>query len=782
LISFRFVADLIMNRTIHLLFYLLYFLSSTGLISQTSNQIPIGSWRDHLPLSKGISVAGSNNEVFCATPNGVIVLNKEDGSLERLSGANGLSDIGISCLNYHEGSKTLVIGYKNGNIDLVRDKNVVNFGDIKRSTTIQGAKTIYAIRFFDDFGYLCCNFGVVVLDMKKREVKTTFYPTLVASETYDITSDGTSFYLATSKGIYTANKTNPALSYYVAWSPINQIGVNRKCTNVALFDGGLYFISSKINNSTADTVFQYKDNGLEIYKTGGDYFNLTNSSGHLVLSGDYYLLLRNPGETTDNLIYTYGDQSPQPSEAFLDPKNPNSVWIADRNSGLVNTVNVWNVTKYTPEGPPTTNVFKLAHSNSQLWVATGAWDIAYSPLYIADGLFNYDGTGWNDYTLPFDSNLIRDIVAITIDPSDSKHVFAASYGTGVVECKDGQVVNTYTASNSSLQGIPGYPDDLRISGVSYDQEGRVWVANSSCQRPLSVRKADGTWKSFTFNNSVNNQKLGSLFIDRSGLKWMIVQDQGLLVASTEGNDLKAYRFLNDQLNNGSLSTKSILSIAEDKDGQIWVGTSEGVSVFYNPLSILEEGSNGWDSQKIIINQDGYNQYLLDAEEVTAIYVDGGNRKWFGTRTAGIFLVSPDGTEQLVHFTTENSPLLSNTINSLAMDEQTGELFIGTDQGICSYRSDATGGGEQYSNVYAFPNPVANDYNGPIAITGLVSNADVKITDVSGNLVFSTRANGGTALWNGKLFSGERAATGVYLVFCSNSDGSATKTTKIMFIN
>jgi ligand-binding sensor domain-containing protein len=771
-----------MNRTIHLLFYLLYFLSSTGLISQTSNQIPIGSWRDHLPLSKGISVAGSNNEVFCATPNGVIVLNKEDGSLERLSGANGLSDIGISCLNYHEGSKTLVIGYKNGNIDLVRDKNVVNFGDIKRSTTIQGAKTIYAIRFFDDFGYLCCNFGVVVLDMKKREVKTTFYPTLVASETYDITSDGTSFYLATSKGIYTANKTNPALSYYVAWSPINQIGVNRKCTNVALFDGGLYFISSKINNSTADTVFQYKDNGLEIYKTGGDYFNLTNSSGHLVLSGDYYLLLRNPGETTDNLIYTYGDQSPQPSEAFLDPKNPNSVWIADRNSGLVNTVNVWNVTKYTPEGPPTTNVFKLAHSNSQLWVATGAWDIAYSPLYIADGLFNYDGTGWNDYTLPFDSNLIRDIVAITIDPSDSKHVFAASYGTGVVECKDGQVVNTYTASNSSLQGIPGYPDDLRISGLSYDQEGRVWVANSSCQRPLSVRKADGTWKSFTFNNSVNNQKLGSLFIDRSGLKWMIVQDQGLLVASTEGNDLKAYRFLNDQLNNGSLSTKSILSIAEDKDGQIWVGTSEGVSVFYNPLSILEEGSNGWDSQKIIINQDGYNQYLLDAEEVTAIYVDGGNRKWFGTRTAGIFLVSPDGTEQLVHFTTENSPLLSNTINSLAMDEQTGELFIGTDQGICSYRSDATGGGEQYSNVYAFPNPVANDYNGPIAITGLVSNADVKITDVSGNLVFSTRANGGTALWNGKLFSGERAATGVYLVFCSNSDGSATKTTKIMFIN
>ena len=771
-----------MNKFSRISFCLIFFISSTCLIAQNSTQIPIGSWRDHLPLSKGISVAGSSAEVFCATPNGIIILNKADGSLERLSGANGLSDLNISCLNYHEGSNTLVIGYKNGNIDLVRDKNVTNFSDIKRSTTIQGAKTIYSIRFIDDLGYLCCNFGVVVLDMKKREVKTTIYPTLTASETYDITSDGTNLYLATSKGIYTANKTNPVIFYYVAWSPINQIGVNRKCTSVALFDGGLYFISSKRNNSTADTVFQYKDNGLEIYKTGGDYFNLTNSSGHLVLSADYFLSLRNPGETTDNLIYTYGDQSPQPSEAFLDPKNANSVWIADRNSGLVNTVNVWNVTKYTPEGPPTTNVFKLAHSNGKLWVATGAWDIAYSPLYISDGLFNYDGIGWNDYTLPFDSNLIRDIVAITIDPSDSKHVFAASYGTGVVECKDGQVVNTYTASNSSLQGIPGYPDDLRISGVSYDQEGRVWVANSSCQNPLSVRAADGSWKSFAFNNAVNNQKLGSLLIDRSGLKWMIVQDQGLLVAATEGTDLVAYRFLNDQLNNGSLSTKSVLSIAEDKDGQIWVGTSEGVSVFYNPLSILEEGSNGWDSQKIIINQDGFNQNLLNSEEVTAIYVDGGNRKWFGTRTAGLFLLSPDGTEQLAHFTTENSPLLSNTINSLAMDEQSGELFIGTDQGICSYRTDASGGGEQYSNVYAFPNPVANDYDGPIAISGLVSNADVKITDISGNLVFSTRANGGTALWNGKLFSGERAATGVYLVFCSNADGSATETTKIMFIN
>jgi ligand-binding sensor domain-containing protein len=215
---------------------------------------------------------------------------------------------------------------------------------------------------------------------------------------------------------------------------------------------------------------------------------------------------------------------------------------------------------------------------------------------------------------------------------------------------------------------------------------------------------------------------------------------------------------------------------------VWVGTTKGVSVFYSPDFILEDGAEGWDAQRIIVSQGGFNQYLLDAEEVSAICVDGANRKWLGTRKAGVFLVSPDGTQQIANFNTTNSPILSNTINSLCINGETGELFIGTDQGICSYRTDATAGGAVFGKVYAFPNPVRPDYRGTITISGLVTDADVKITDVSGNLVYQTVANGGSATWNGLLYSGERAATGVYLVFCTNADGSQTKVTKILFVN
>ena len=176
------------------------------------------------------------------------------------------------------------------------------------------------------------------------------------------------------------------------------------------------------------------------------------------------------------------------------------------------------------------------------------------------------------------------------------------------------------------------------------------------------------------------------------------------------------------------------------------------------------------------------QYLLETEEVTAAAVDGANNKWFGTKYSGIYKISEDGTEELLHFTVDNSPLLSNNILSISINDMTGEVFIGTEKGLISYKSTATEGSEFYTDVYAYPNPVPHDYYGPIAIKGLVNNADVKITDISGNLVYELKAEGGQAIWNGKNFKGERVKTGVYLAFCSDENGDKTYVTKILFIN
>jgi hypothetical protein len=303
-------------------------------------------------------------------------------------------------------------------------------------------------------------------------------------------------------------------------------------------------------------------------------------------------------------------------------------------------------------------------------------------------------------------------------------------------------------------------------------------------------KRDRTWTSFVIPDVViAGFGLYGLAVDDYGQKWFIARQgsstgegiccfkEGDINSPNSGNKVKR---LTDNAGNGGLPHIFVRSIAKDRDGSIWVGTDKGVAVIYNPGNVFTGGN--YDAQRIIIQQDGYNQYLLETEAVTAIAIDGANRKWFGTYSGGVFLMSADGTKQILTFNKDNSPLPSNSINCIAIDEATGEVFFGTDKGIISYRSDATGGGEACDNYYVFPNPIRHEYNGPIAIRGLVANADVKITDVAGNLVYHTKANGGEAIWNGNNFSGQRAQTGVYIVYVTNEDGSQTCTTKMLFAN
>ena len=749
----------------------------TSVISQNTNNIGIGQWRDHLPFNNGNCLAQSTNFVYCGTQNGVIIFSKEDNSIERLSRANGLSDINLACLSFDEASNSLMIGYKNGNLDLVQNNQVINIGDIKRSTVIQGGKTINAIRFFGDRAYICCNFGIVVYDLSKKEIRTTLYPSILNPDIRDVASDGTRIFAATSKGLFTANLSNPALPYYVAWTQ-DTLLKEKKLGHLTWFDGGIYVSNIIENGINQDTIYNVKNGQLSILRSGEAYYGISSNANKMVITINFGVAIVTAETLQMELIYP----SPAPRDAIVDKVYSNIIWIADKDKGLARNQDYSQNTIYKVPGPSSPNAFRIKSSNGTTWVAPGAWDVAYSPLYLIDGVFKFDGVDWSTIVLPTATDYLRDVVSLCVDPADANHIYAASWGNGVGEINNGALVQQFGAANSALVGIDNYPNDIRISDLALDSEGNLWVSSSSSAKPLAVKTPAGEWSNFSFNSTVNSQFLGNMMIDSAGLKWMIVQDRGLLVVKTDGTSLSSYKVLNDQIGNGALPSNSVLSLAQDLDGQIWVGTSKGICVFYTPEAIFENGSTNWDAQTIIIDQDGFNQYLLKEEEVTAIAVDGANRKWIGTRKAGIFVVSEDGTQQIAQYTFENSPLLSNTINSLTLDGVSGELFIGTDVGICSFRTDATTGTETFGHVYAFPNPVEHDYTGTIAISGLVRDANVKITDVSGNLVYSTVANGGTAVWNGNLFSGQRAATGVYLVFCTNADGSQTQVTKILFIN
>jgi hypothetical protein len=224
----------------------------------------------------------------------------------------------------------------------------------------------------------------------------------------------------------------------------------------------------------------------------------------------------------------------------------------------------------------------------------------------------------------------------------------------------------------------------------------------------------------------------------------------------------------------------VASSSTDLDGEVWVGTDAGPAIFYSPDAAIDGSSI--NAQQILIEQDGNLQILLETENITSIAVDGGNRKWLGTSSSGVFLMSEDGTKEILHFTAENSPLLSNEILSIEVNQETGEVFFGTEQGLISYRGEATEGDQFFSNVLVYPNPVKEDYFGPVAIKGLAINTDVKITDIAGRVVYFTKSIGGQAIWDGNNFEGVRAKTGVYLVFATDDQGEFGKVAKILFIN
>ncbi len=400
---------------------------------------------------------------------------------------------------------------------------------------------------------------------------------------------------------------------------------------------------------------------------------------------------------------------------------------------------------------------------------------------------NKDGewTVINRWTVPLleQEGAILDYYKLAINPDNDKVYYGTFWG-GLVE-QDGDTFTVYNETNSSLQGAEGDELRERISGLDFDAEGNLWMNNHSAPNPISVFTKDGEWKSFAVPSA---RGLRHLEIDRNGYLWSTIDGtgQGVLVfdygGTIEDTSDDRYRIISSS--DTELPDNNVLSIATDLEGDVWLGTLNGV-VFVGCGSSIFEGECG--VSRVIIEENAFdddNEYLLKGEEVNAIAIDGANRKWFGTSN-GVFVQSENGKDQIAFFDSSNSPLFDNNIIDIAMNDETGEVFFCTNKGVLSYKSDATKGGVvNSSSVIAYPNPVRPEYNGPIAIKGLAENADVKVTDVTGQLIYETKALGGQAIWDGRDYNGRRASTGVYLVFSTSNSLEAPDAivTKILFVN
>jgi hypothetical protein len=741
-------------------------------------QIGMGKWRTHLPYQYCSRVETTNDRVYCSTTGGLFYYNLEDHLVEKISKIDGLSDNGVSAMRWSAELETLILAYESSNLDIIRNGSVVNLPDIMKKQ-ITGDKSIYDIYFIGESAYLSTGFGIVLVNLQKDEISETYLigDNGQALKVNQITSDGTYLYAATDNGIRRGLLSDPFLVDFNAWELITNIPGSTGAFNSIAFFKDRLFASSSDPAGQQDQVYYRNGTAWNLYPyfTGKLCHELLNQGEFLTMVDDTAVHLIN-----DNFLVVQELFSSHPRSASLD--NQGNLWLADFGWGLRTNQGggTWAI---TPNGPFSTSVFDMESSNGVLKAVVGGVSGSWDNLWKTATLESFKDEEWT-WIHSWDD---RDLITLAIDPNVPDHVYAGSWGMGLLEY-NGNELTRYNETNSSLQTIIPGPY-VRIGGMALDPQGNLWMTNSNVAEPISVLKKDGSWKSFKVNNLLTAfGALGDILVSSSGQKWVIVPRGNGLFAMDDNMTIDdafddTYKKVNVVDKYGKVITNDVYSFAEDHDGNLWLGTNQGVLVMYSPYRLFIDGTI--EAQVVLIPRkdgSGYADPLLGTQVVTSIEVDGANRKWLGTSGGGVYLVSEDGLNEIKQFNASNSPLLSNIITDICVDGVTGEVFFGTDKGIISYKGEALQGSTSYNNVVVYPNPVRETYDGPVAIKGLLENTTVKITDMGGNLVYETESMGGQAVWDGTNFNGERVATGVYMIYLSSKDGNLSHVTKLLFIH
>lgn len=776
---------------------LLPLLFSTAVMAQ--DRSALGEWRDHFPYTNVIAVAEGGEHVYSASTTGAFRYHLPTGEIERLNKINVLSDVGIQGLSWNEQLQAMLVFYANGNLDLLQGSTAYNIGDIKRSSII-GNKGVYCAYMSGPTAYLGCGFGIVVLDLAAREVRETWFigPSGSQVRVNSIAMTTDSIYAASSTGLFVAARNSVNLASFDSWRKRSDMGpalASGPFNSVALIGDRVLLNAQRATGG--DSLLVLGPDGTwsrfaPLFGKVNRTLSVSRDGQRIVIPHEQDAHVYDQALQEVSYVSNFGERPIAPQQAIVAENG--AIWLADRDQGLLRIGQGGDI-KVQPNGPRTSSTWRMAAAEGGVFVASGSVTGTWANGYKQDGLHVFLNDAWTTIdrlTSPFMlgenefTDGIADMVAVTIDPDDPKHVFVGSWDEGIVEFLDGQPVEIFNPTNSSLgYDINPFQDRLYVAGLDFDKDGNLWASNAWSEDPISVRRTDGTWYAFSPGSLLNgNLLLGDLLAANNGYKWIIrPRGNGILVynsgSSLESTDDDQYKILNNQEGGGGLPAPDVYTLVEDLEGQVWVGTSRGIAVFYSPEAIFTDGE--FDAQQILIEQDGNVQALLETESINTLAVDGANRKWIGTQGSGAYLVSADGREEVLHFTAENSPLPSNTVVNIAVDGFTGEIYIATDRGIMSYRGSAIEGASESDCSKVFPNPVRESWTGPIAISGLVKDSEVKITDVSGNLVYRTTSLGGQAIWDGNDMSGRRAATGVYLVFASDPTGTFKCNTKLLLV-
>ena len=739
-------------------------------------------WNIHSAFADINAIAVTRDKVFALSNHSLFAVDKQSEEIVYYNRLTGLNGAVISTIGYNPTLNLLLVCYENGHLDIINSQDeVYNIPDLYLKQTTY-SKIVNSIYMHEHTAYLAMDFGIIELDMKRREIKDTYIIGQDAKEVNvkHITIMGNRIYAVSPQLLYSALLSDP-LSDYAYWQT-QALPTGKEVSAFCAYDELLYMVRDSVLCSYRDSKWQkhttsYKVNGL--CPTDQHLFVLPkNQEGVAIAETDLSLQMTDMGIITDIV------------------QDGSSYWWASVTDELVRGA---DRQAFRPDGPINNIAYRMRTFGDRLYVVPGGrW--ATQNETPGEIMFYENGT-WvnvsNEKINEACDATILDLMNVAQDPNDKDHYFVTSYGSGMLEMYGEDVIKLYTPSNSALvSAAPNEPNKYtRTDGAMFDDKGYLWVLNTEVENNILIMDAQGN-KLATYSLYSNSVRVplytpGEIIVDRRNPQWkwipqcryntglLLLQDNG--TPTNDKDDQVFYRKEWYDQNGKPVIPEFIYSMAQDHDNTIWVGTNAGL--FLIPATIDFTTSNR--CERVIISRNDGTQlgdYLLDNEQINHIVVDGANRKWIATATSGVFLLSPNGEETIEHFTTENSPLSSNNVLSIAILESTGEVFFGTSQGLVSYMSDAIEPAKNFSDIYAYPNPVHPNYHGVVTIRGLMANTEVRIVDASGNLVTTIQGNGGEAIWDLTNAHGTRVASGIYTALCNTLDGAAHSTVKIMVMN
>ena len=761
-----------------ILFHIITVIALFSIVPYRAGAEKIGAWQLYLSYCNATQNVVAGDIVYSMTDGNLFSYNTRDSEIRTYDKLKLLSDTEIKHIAYSKEAKKLIIVYKNSNIDLLdSNDNIQNLPSLKDKTITD--KSVSKVYLHGTMAYLLTGFGFVEIDMKgglfKNTYRLPFKATSIAVTDKDI------YLLTPSPSILTC-PIEKNMQKEENWTTVNKgsywkditwfnntllclhaNGIHNAQTTKKIYDGNFTFMKT----SDQQLIWGNKEQiSFTTDLTTSTNIKMENNWNDISLDNGIYWVSQNYEGLN---AYKFNDNAFSKVTGPIIPNSPirdaayRAQWIGDRLlvTGGINT----NGANYKP---------------------------ATSMMYENNKWGNFQEMGYNE-EYP-EINLLN-TTHIVQDPKDPNHHFASPYRNGLCEYRDHKFVKLYTSNNSPLKSILSFNkrwyNFVATSGLQYDEEGNLWMFNNSVDTVIRILKNDGKWTSLYFEEIQGATLCDDYLMHSSGLMFMnsrIYEPRGIFCFERKSmtkpqNNKRLLRSVVTNQDGTTYDPMEYYCMSEDYDGHIWVGTSVGLFVILDANTFMNKD---FTYHQVKINRNdgsGLADYLLNGVPISCIAVDGGNRKWIGTLENGLYLISPDGQEMIHHFTTENSPLLHNTINTIAIHPTTGEVVIGTEKGLCSYVSDATETVDELKkdNVVVFPNPVNSDYTGPIAIRGLVMDTEVKILSPSGLLIWNGMSNGGICTWNGCDNAGRRVASGVYHVVANNAEGKKAVVTRIVII-